>query len=122
MGVFFVFLDQGAKWLWSQAVCNTGHAFGIEVVGGEWISLILLCGFLVFFWVSELKKNVIFFVSGVSVIFGGFSNSMDRIIFGCVRDGLPFFGLFSWNIADGLIVLGVCGMIGVLIFKGGFTR
>lgn len=93
------FFDFGLKYLavrGNYAVINSGVSFGIKM-GSEWVVWML---WLVFFvWLYRQKMWL--------VAAGGAANLVSRVVWGGVVDYLPFFGLFTNNLADYMIVGGV---------------
>jgi len=123
VGAITLGLDQGIKLLSASSVriCNEGHAFGWQFirngVGGVFMVFILfLIGYKTFL---SYKNREVDFLGWSLLFFGGLSNSIDRILFGCVRDIFPFFGYFFWNVADGVIILGVILLIWKKLFIKG---
>jgi lipoprotein signal peptidase len=115
-GVFFIFFDQLIKFVWPQRVCNQGHILGFDFPMSDIFVYVILFWLFMYLIFSFKQRNNIFFLSIFLIFSGGFSNALDRVIYGCVRDIFPFFGWFFWNSADGLIVLGVCGIIIMAVF------
>ena len=52
-------------------------------------------------------KSVLSSVGVLLLMLGGFSNLHMRAKYVCVYDALDFFGLFSFNIADILVTIGI---------------
>ena len=100
------------NFLWFNSTLNTGVAFGMF----EGMSILFIClssvASVVFvyliiskkFLTSKLQKLSIGFILG-----GTFSNLLDRIIFGGVRDFiyLKFINYAIFNVADMCVVCGV---------------
>lgn len=105
--ILVLMLDQGIKQWWIRvngaAELNTGVAWGLGV-GVDWVIVIL--GLL--WWVY--KKFGWNWPAGM-ILAGGLSNLLDRVRWGGVVDYLNFFNLFRFNLADGLVVAGVVGLI-----------
>lgn len=121
VGAIILGLDQGIKFLFALyiRVCNEGHAFGWQGGGnitGE-LSMVFILFFIGYKTFLSYKNKEADFLGWSLLFFGGLSNGIDRILFGCVRDIFPFFGYFFWNVADGIILLGVI----LLIWKKLFT-
>jgi len=99
--------DQLSKLLagwWGRVVINRGGVWGI--FPGEW--WILIVGLI---WISLswyfLKGKDRSFGMGL-VLAGGFSNLLDRLVFGYVRDFIFYPGLGVYgNIADIILAFGV---------------
>jgi len=109
--LILIVVDQITKYFWTT-VTNTGAAFGILKgfnIPLLIISLIALV-IVIFFYVKDkkLKIPLTFLIAGI------IGNSIDRIIFGHVRDfiDLGFFPVF--NLADSFNVIGVILLIIVL--------
>ena len=87
-----------------EAVNNLGVSFGLGS-GFDWKWLLVLL--LLVFWVWFRKNDYSYLV-----VFGGVSNLIDRFRLGFVVDYFEFYlDWFKFNLADGLIVLGVIGLI-----------
>jgi len=108
-------LDQAAKAvLFSRGgVCNDMSALGIVPIGtlsvlefGIVAGLLFVAG-----WQMFRAANGPEACAWAAIVAGGVSNAADRIIFGCIRDVFPFFGVFLWNIADGAIVIGAAVLL-----------
>ena len=91
-------------------VTNTGAAFGILKGFNILLLVISLIALAIFFYVKDKKIKIplTFLIAGIV------GNSIDRIIFGHVRDfiNLGFFPVF--NLADSFNVVGVILLIIVL--------
>ena len=109
-----VSVDQLSKKFAFLEVCNRGIAFGLNI--GNCMLFILVLLLVLFFAFREINKLV--FV-GLSAIFaGGFSNFLDRILLGCVRDFISIYKMPIFNIADVFITLGVFAIfLGYIIRK-----
>ncbi len=119
--VGIVLLDRISKeivWnVWrEQIVWNNGVSLGFLATSDLFRKIILqivIClavlGFL--YWlVSEFKKkdkNYFVILPLGMVVAGGVSNLIDRMLWGSVMDFIPFFGLWTFNIADFSISVGV---------------
>jgi lipoprotein signal peptidase len=123
LGIFsLVFVvDQATKaWLFSfDSLCNTASGLGffdIDPLGVSFWLVLLVIGVSISYAAANVLVGRFWEAfAWTLLISGGISNGMDRLILGCVRDVLPFFGWFQWNIADGSIVFGaVC----LVIFYG----
>ncbi len=100
------------NFLWFESTLNTGAAFSI-LEGKSWILIaISAIASVVLFWLVFSKKH---FTSKTEkilfgiILSGTFSNLIDRIFFGGVRDfiSLRFIHFAIFNIADMAIVFGV---------------
>jgi signal peptidase II len=92
---------------------NQGIAFSLPIFG-RWLSVIifLIIIFLIYIFVSKIKKTAYFeAVLYSAIILGAASNLYDRLRFGYVVDyfSLKYYSVF--NLADGLILLGVIGVV-----------
>lgn len=94
--------------------CNRGVAFGIQG-GGIFFSIAILA--LLLMMIRDEKSK--YHLRALSLIFaGGFSNFVDRVIFGCVRDFIKVFDFFPvFNFADVVITVGVVVFAYFVIFK-----
>ena len=99
-----------------QIVWNNGISLGFLATNdlvSKIVLQIVIClavfGFL--YWlISEFKKkdkNYIVILPLGMVVAGGVSNLIDRMLWGSVMDFIPFFGLWTFNIADFSISVGV---------------
>lgn len=68
------------------------------------IFALLVLLYLIFY---KLPKSLGVIISAFLIVTGTTSNFIERVITGCVKDYLDFFGLFSFNIFDLSVVLGV---------------
>lgn len=123
--VGIVLLDRISKeivWnVWrEQIVWNNGVSLGFLATSDLFRKIILqivIClavlGFL--YWlVSEFKKkdkNYFVILPLGMVVAGGVSNLIDRMLWGSVMDFIPFFGLWTFNIADFSISVGVVWLL-----------
>ena len=105
-------LDQLSKWFFQPLSLNTGISFGWKIGSSAFVQLALV---VVVFgalsaWICSLFSSLgrLSRWGVVLVMAGAFSNILDRVFLGGVRDWLvfPFFG-FTNNIADIWITLGV---------------
>ena len=111
--VVLVVLDQITKY-YLTTVINTGAAFGILKGFNIPLFIINLIALIIciFYYFKEknLKLPLIFLISGI------IGNSIDRIIFGHVRDFIDI-GIFNFpifNLADSYNVVGVILLIWML--------
>ncbi len=99
-----------------EIVWNNGISLGFLAANDLFSKIVLqivIClavfGFL--YWlVSEFKKkdkNYFVILPLGMVVAGGVSNLIDRMLWGSVMDFIPFFGLWTFNIADLSISVGV---------------
>jgi len=108
-----ILLDQFSKFfapkLGLTVVKNTGVAFGLfpNFCWGAMIIFILGAFLVSFFKRTESPSSIIHHPSSLLVLAGGFSNFLDRLFFGYIRD---FVDLKIWpvfNLADAAITIGV---------------
>lgn len=119
---FLIVFDQLSKWFFQPLSLNTGISFGFKLSSSVSLQLafvIITFGALsawVFSLFSSLTTPSRWGV--ILVLAGAFSNILDRVFLGGVRDWLvfPFFS-FTNNIADIWITLGVA-----CILIAGVTR
>lgn len=92
---------------------NHGAGFGISFFPIWFIVIasIIILGFIFFFFLKSVQKNSSLFVWQAFLFFGGFSNLIDRIRFGGVNDYWNFFGIWSFNLPDAFLVLGIGGWV-----------
>ena len=104
------------KILKSLPTKNFGVALGINFPHGQ-VSSILISGVLlmivVFLAFQALKRqNYYTWLSTILIFFGAFSNLLDRLIYGSVRDFLKFsFWPTINNIGDLLVIIGAVILI-----------
>lgn len=95
-GLFF--LDLSLKYLavsGDYAVINQGVSFGVKIGSEWWIWIVYM---FLFVWLYRQKIWL--------VLAGGVANAVSRIVWGGVVDYFSFYGLFSNNLADWMIVVG----------------
>ncbi len=82
--------------------CNEGIALGFGFLGRFSIPVAVLALLLLSIYVFYLQKKGYFgYALALSVIIGGgAANLIDRVFNGCVTDFIPFFGLWTMNVAD----------------------
>lgn len=96
-GLFF--LDLSLKYLavsGDYAVINQSVSFGVKIGSEWWIWAVYM---LLFVWLYRQKIWL--------VLAGGVANVVSRIVWGGVVDYFSFYGLFSNNLADWMIAVGV---------------
>ncbi len=107
-------------WLNLEIFKNSGIAFGFQLNSFLMyflISLILL-GLFFFLIKSYIKKNAIIIFALILIIFGAFSNLIDRFLYGNVIDFIEFLFFPVFNLADLMIVSG----IGIIIIMQSIKR
>lgn len=119
--LLFVLLDQSIKFQVLQmnlAVINKGIAFGfLPFIKPSF--LIFLTGIFL------ILISVFYFSAGYSrilfplklILTGGFSNLVDRLIYGGVVDYFHLLFLPSFNLADLVISLGFLALLGKAVFS-----
>lgn len=139
-GLFFVFffiisiivLDRVSKEIvWMKyrdlVVWNSGITLGFltpdSVLSKLLLQLIIIVAVICFvFWLSgEFRKkvrNYLVILPLGMVVAGGVSNLFDRIFWGSVLDFIPFFTLWTFNVADFSISAGVVLLIMGKLFYG----
>jgi len=107
IAIFIVLIDQFLKYFFPYKVKNYGASFNLlENYKLILISISILAIILFLFLFFKTKENKL----GLSFLISGtFSNLIDRIFLGYVIDYIPFFNLFTFNLAD------LSNTIGVLI-------
>lgn len=104
-------------------VWNTGISLGFFSNGfgiGQFILhtvIILTVGGFIWGTISAVKKKTTYFILiplGL-IVSGGMSNLVDRVIWGRVLDFIPFFGMWTFNIADAAISTGIIMLAGYKI-------
>jgi signal peptidase II len=98
---------------------NQGIAFSLPLFGW-WLNAVifLIIILLIYVFVLKIKKTAYFeAVLYLAVILGAASNLYDRLRFGYVIDyfSLKYYSVF--NLADGLILIGVVGLVLLLVDK-----
>lgn len=121
-------LDQASKYTITNSFpnlvsYNTGIALSIPIPLPLTIlfSITILLWLAFFFQRNYLHQNTLTKIALLLLISGGFSNLIDRILFGHVIDYLPFFNLFTYNIADIFITTGGVLFLFSLIIKRDFA-
>lgn len=99
---------------------NTGIALSMFAQNGKIALLLSVCALLMIgyvLWRGEFGLNADE-TRILSVIFiAGAGNAVDRFIWGGIIDYIPFFGLFTFNLSDIVISVGVA-----LLLFGIFSR
>ncbi|MFH1838175.1 MAG: signal peptidase II [Candidatus Kuenenbacteria bacterium] len=104
-----------SQWLNLEIFKNSGIAFGFQLnlfIMYFLISLILL-GLFFFLIKSYIKKNAIIILALTLIIFGAFSNLIDRFFYNNIIDFVDFLFFPVFNLADIMIVSG----IGIIIIQ-----
>lgn len=101
-----VFLDQVAKLVavkYFIYICNSLGVFGLAMGGiPVYLGVLLLVSYSIF-----LEKRKYALVGLACIFAGGFSNIIDRLLFGCVRDFIRILNFPTFNLADVFITIGV---------------
>ncbi len=101
-----IFLDQITKVVFGTS-CNTGIAFGFLRSFGvlnTFVPVIVVSA--CFYFLLRQERKIVAFALAL-VIGGGFSNILDRLIIGCVRDFIDLKFWPSFNLADSAVTIGV---------------
>jgi len=127
--VLLIFIDQfSKKYFLSKNIiffCNKNISLDVYVYPAIfWLIWLFLIASLAYVWYKKpflkTKLNPIYWIA---IFSGAFSNSLDRLFIGCVRDFIPFvFSLFLFNMADVLISLGVLGILYPIISNKKISR
>lgn len=114
-GVFFciilIFLDFTIKYAVihssSAYLCNTGVALSIPLPGILLIALwlIFVVGFILYIY-RQRTRPLHILLPPFLILAGAIGNGIDRILYGCVIDYIPFFSFSVFNFADALITIG----------------
>lgn len=70
-------------------------------------SIVIFLFVLLFLWLLKNKYGVVPLLGTVLIIAGGVGNLAERLINGCVRDYIDFFGFFHFNLFDLFVTLGI---------------
>ena len=118
-----ILLDQGSKWLAvlkGIVVVNPGAAFSIGVGGSTivlWGSVVGLIGLLLW-WPTAPKDDKVLLTF---ILAAGFSNLVDRLTFGGVRDFIHLPSFFTWfpvfNVADLILSISVGWLLLFTLFR-----
>lgn len=121
----FLVVDVGSK-IWAQnfldsaqIVCNYGIGLGISmkyiwIIAGSIAGLLVLA----YMWYATRQyASMLYHIAFGAVFVGAFSNLFERIAWGCVIDFIPFFGLWTMNVADALISVGVAIIVITILRK-----
>ncbi len=117
-----VLIDQVLKRLLPDVLLNQGVAFGVAAGWGGVPGMTALLLVVLFAWLSLVAQRQQWSWWGWAaigmIVGGGFSNIVDRVLTGAVRDPLtiPFTHIQN-NVADYAIFLGV-----VLVFVASFVN
>ncbi|PKL72075.1 hypothetical protein CVV26_03080 [Candidatus Kuenenbacteria bacterium HGW-Kuenenbacteria-1] len=98
-----------SRWLSLEVFKNSGVAFGFYLnlfIMYFLISLILL-GLFFFLIKSYLKKDMTIVFALSLIIFGAFSNLIDRFLYNAVIDFIKFLFFPIFNLADLMILSGI---------------
>lgn len=97
----------------SLELCNPVLSFGMPISRVPLITLsfVILTIFVGMLFQTLRQKAYGKALGLLFILAGGITNTLNRLIFGCVHDFLPFFGLFQNNIADWLITIGTVILI-----------
>lgn len=102
-----------SQWLNLEIFKNSGVAFGFHLnlfVMYFLISLILL-GLFFFLIKNYIKKNTVIILALILIIFGAFSNLIDRFLYNNIIDFVDFLFFPVFNLADLMIISGIVMII-----------
>jgi len=106
--IFLVFFDQLSKNFFSNSptfLCNQNISLGLVIPS----RFFWLLWFIFIFFIIQINPKTHTsqtILIKTFILTGAISNIVDRVRLGCIRDFIPFFNLFYFNIADFLITLG----------------
>jgi lipoprotein signal peptidase/predicted Ser/Thr protein kinase len=103
----FYDLEIAATTQFLQPILNPGSARSLSVP--HWITRLWAVGVSIRIWYEYIQKNIWLLASSL-VVAGAIGNSIDRVVYGGVRDFIDITSLVSYpifNIADILLVVGV---------------
>ena len=88
-------------------MCNEGVAFSIHIPSIIFIFswLVVVC-VLMYHWLRIYKNGIMAQLPYIFILSGAIGNVIDRNLYGCVIDYVPFFHISSYNFADLLITIG----------------
>ncbi len=88
--------------------CNYGVAFGIKLpiilLTIIWLPIMF---YVIYLWQEKLNDKFLIQIPFLLIISGGLGNVIDRMIYGCVIDYIPFLNISTFNLADAFISAGV---------------
>ena len=97
------FFDQDLSFLKFQK--NSKFLYFFQGIFFYWLTFLIFLG-LIFYLIKKYQQNQLGLIFSLTLILvGGFSNFLDRLLHGFVIDYFNFFSLWSFNIAD-IIILG----------------
>lgn len=103
--LLIIILDQILKNLLPYKIKNYGAAFNLLENYSIFLILISFLALVLFVYLFfKTKYNELAFALLIS---GTISNLIDRLFWGYVIDYIPFFGLFTFNLADLANTIGV---------------
>ncbi len=112
LGKFFSLFQGPNAAVQSDTVKNTGMAFGL--FQGNAVGILIVSVALVIvgiFLLRGMRPSGLAPIALSLILGGAVGNMIDRLAFGYVRDMIPFFNWFEFNIADVGVVAGtiLCG-------------
>ncbi len=109
--VMFCFLSSGLLSSKLEVYCNQGGPLGVDIRNGSMLMFGIVIVFVLYVFRNHIQSSVATF--GIFLIVGGgFSNLIDRVLFGCIRDFLLITGFPAFNVAD--VALTVGGILAVV--------
>lgn len=104
---FFYTLEWWASSIWLEPVLNYGSAWSLAIP--HWITRLGAAWVIVRSFYEFLNRHISV-ISASLIIAGSLGNSIDRVVYGWVRDFIDITSLFSYpifNLADCFLVIGV---------------
>ncbi|MFA5133345.1 MAG: signal peptidase II [Patescibacteria group bacterium] len=94
---------------------NFGGAFSLPISGTFYnLAGLIFLGFFIYLFLKKFKTVYTLQVTAYGfIVFGGASNMFDRLSFGYVIDYFNVLNFSFFNIADGMLILGIA----ILIFS-----
>ena len=107
-------------------ITNRGVAFGLFArLGDVFVPLALIIMSVIFWYYRSLRRRRLWLRTALGLQLGGaLGNLLDRLRYGSVVDFVEFhidalnFHYPVFNAADSAIVVGVCILLGTLLFQG----
>jgi signal peptidase II len=107
-------------------ITNRGVAFGLFArLGDVFVPLALIIMSVIFWYYRSLRRRRLWLRTALGLQLGGaLGNLLDRLRYGSVVDFIEFhvdavnFHYPVFNAADSAIVVGVCILLGTLLFQG----
>lgn len=116
--VLLVVVDQLLKLTLPLKTLNRGASFMIQASSSLMLGATIFGLLVVWLWHRQRWHNPLAALSASFLLAGGFSNLLDRLFLGGVRDVLAW-GSVETNVADILVILGLILLIGSVFPKTG---